>query len=293
MSGDAVYGAHFQGASRLRSRISQFLRSNGAANKAIRRELVRVKDEGITCYAFGGFARGVYLSGAETIVKDIDLVFDESNYERFTACFAASIKKINRFGGANLQLGGVDVDAWSLENTWAFRHGYFDQPSFVTLPRTTYLSADAIVVQLWPDTGRPRKVFAKGFFETFERGLLDVNFDPNPFPELTVVRTLVAAKRNCFSLAPALARSTKDILVRHGLERIYAAQRDHYKKEYLSYDELQDIFLRLVRHVNNRPNCVFVHFRDAHQSMLPLSYEAIEAGASQSMATVGIQLDLF
>jgi hypothetical protein len=291
-NGQAFFGGYLNAAVRLRQSLNDFLYSKGGANRSFKRELSRLRREKISCFVFGGFARSVYLHGAEAAPKDVDLVFDRVNFDRFIESFSASIIKKNRFGGANLQIGGVDVDAWCIEDTWAFKQGYFTSASFSSLPCTTYLSADGIAVELWPKGGHPRKVYSKGFFETFEYNILGLNFDPNPFPELTALRTLVASKRNCLGLSPALARSTATILKEVAVDCIYRTQLKHYKAEILSFDEMLSFCHRLMAHVNNTPDNSFIFYREIHQHLLALQEAGVESRVSRMHGDSGVQLNL-
>lgn len=265
---------HSEAFALMRKRLNDFLSSSGFANQVFRRELSEIKREGLQCFIFGGFARSIYLHGAEASPKDVDLVFRRSEFERFLRVFSSSVRKINRFGGANLNLGGVDVDAWPLEETWAFRQGYFDGPTFPSLPATTYLSSDGIAIELWPREGCSRRVYSRGFFETFRAKILSVNFDPNPFPDLTLLRTLVAAKRNQLACCPDLARSSAKLWMSCNCEKVYDVQIKHYKAEIISLDEIKDIGRRLMMHVNKTPHNVFSMFDSDYQRSLVLLDQA-------------------
>lgn len=275
--------------------MNDFFSSKARANQVFRRQLGRIRDAGGECFAFGGFPRSVYMSGGEANPKDVDLVFDRSSFDAFLSESKPYIKKRNRFGGANLLIEGVDIDAWCIEDTWAFNEGYFSgQIGFSTLPRTTYLSFDAIAVELWPKKGASRRIYSAGFFETFDRKSIDLNFDPNPFPELTVVRTLVAAKRFSLMLSATLARATAKLMLECGSRQIYQAQLDHYKTEYFSLDQLGGILVQLVRHLNERCGLPYKPFSARVERQLHLVDELACTNSSlPAEEKLGVQLKLF
>jgi hypothetical protein len=276
---------------RLRKGVSEFLKTDSASNREFRSQLRRLDSIGSRAYLFGGFVRDIFLNGVKAQPKDVDLVVEGDGFDELLKTVKPEGLRTNRFGGVNFRLGAVDVDAWRLEDTWAFRAGYFrDAIGVRTLPKTTYLSVDAIAVQLRPEPGRSRRVFEAGFFQSIERQLLDLNLEENPFPELMVVRTLVMAKRGRFALSWVLLKALHSLILDCGLRDLYQVQLSHYKHCLLSKEELKDVAHEIMRRVNLEIHQAFDPFPGYHQESLGFPSPS-ELGLMRHRIP-GVQLDL-
>src|ERR1700731_1245851 len=101
----------------------------------------------------------------------------------------------NRFGGVWLEIDGVPIDMWAMENTWAFRKDFVVPLSFYTLTRTTFLNIDGIVADLTTGDELGIKIFAKDFLRALTDKILDINLYENPYPSLVAMKALRAAYR--------------------------------------------------------------------------------------------------
>lgn len=131
---------------------------------------------------FGGAIRDWLLGNNP---KDIDFVVD---------CPDAALKFLdkykaekNRFGGYKLYLKGTKIDLWALETTWAFKNDKTLLPTLPTITRTAFLTLDAIAYST--DSG---EIYENGFEKTLESRVLDIMYEPNPFPYLCVSKSLCA-----------------------------------------------------------------------------------------------------
>src|SRR5262249_14739947 len=117
--------------------------------------------------------------------------------------------------------------------------------TFEDLPRTTFLDIEAVAVELSPrERGRPRGIAEHGFLEAMRTRTIDINLEPNPFPELCVVRTLALARNLRLSLSSRLVQSlarqlrppgTAELLAvqlaPYGSPRVTAARLDVWRRE--------------------------------------------------------------
>lgn len=263
---------------RLRNNLCAFLKAGMPSNREFRYQLSRLEPIAQRTWLFGGFARDIFLHGRRAQPKDVDLVVEGEAFDELSALVKEYVPRKNRFGGLNFRMGGVEIDAWRLEDTWAFRQGYFgDRVGPGVLPRTTFLTLDAVAIQLRADPGKPRKVCEHRFFGTIERGLIEVNLDENPFPELTIVRTLHMAHRNRYALSFQLLKSLRELIVNCQARDLFKVQVDHYKNPLFSVKEFSDI-TRQINHRVNLGDCRPFHpFPDEHQQSLGLLSPSEEA----------------
>ncbi|MEI8281891.1 MAG: hypothetical protein WCG75_05765 [Armatimonadota bacterium] len=150
---------------------------------------------------FGGMLRELALNPPKKFSSDIDLVVRASSAELST--FAASYDaRPNKFGGFRFVYNGWYIDLWTLDSTWANRQGYFHLSKLEDLVQTTFFNIDAIVYLT-----KEKSVFAsEEFFQGLEDHVLDINFQPNPFPSRCARRAIKMFLNYEFDMSTALAR---------------------------------------------------------------------------------------
>lgn len=142
------------------------------------------KEQRIHAYYFGGVCRSV-AEGAEP--RDIDVVVDVLMWKRFViAIQGITTTRTNSFGGMKFKLEGMDVDAWALDNTWAFATGISGPASPTLLPETTFLNIESVVAMVWHPDGP--WMFEKGFFDAMRTRTIEIQNPNTPCPALCVAR---------------------------------------------------------------------------------------------------------
>lgn len=122
-----------------------------------------------------------------------------------------------RFGGLHLQKsfksGGLKTvthhlmfDVWRLEDTWAIKRNGMD-PTIASFVHTPFLNIDSIAVNFVKDQRRPT-IYENGFFQAVRTRTLEINCEPNPFPLICVVRSLILAAQADFWIGSRLAEFT-------------------------------------------------------------------------------------
>jgi hypothetical protein len=222
----------------LRQRVSRFL-----ANRALdKRPLVRtLRDIGThgAAYLFGGTLRDLMVFGPSVAPRDVDVVVSGARIASLARSLGDRIRRETRFGGLHLEAGGWLFDVWPLSDTWAFRYGGVAFRGAWDLPKTTFLTVEAVAVDLAVRPGSARRVYANGFFEALSSKTIEINFEENPFPELCVVRSLVTAARLRFAIGPRLARYIVHHASRVPTEQLIDVQRSHYGCVKCHEDEMQ------------------------------------------------------
>ena len=245
----------------LRKRFSTFV-SRRKDRPAALSEVIRVvRQGGLTVFAFGGAPRGVLHEGGFYRPRDLDLVFDDEHFRVFQSAFESCILRRNSYGGLRLRITDMAVDAWPLGATWAFRTGVCSPPSFETLPRTTFLNVDGLVVELSPQRGKSRRVFEAGFFSAWQQKLLDINLRDNPHPSVCVARTLCISRRFGFRLSPALARYLWEMLTALPAEELLRSQVLHYGRIEFPADSLDAVRHHLERYLDLSTSSPFALFQ--------------------------------
>ena len=206
-------------------------------------------------FSFGGIPRGLLDSGSKYQPRDLDLVFDDNHFLRFAEVFRDCIIRRNSFGGLKMFYGGVYIDAWPLSSTWAFRTGLVKNVSFETLPSTTFLNIDGIIVEAVPiKRFKARRIYEHGFFCGLTKSLLDINMIENPHPEICFTRTLHIAKKFGFRITHRLAVYLWEMFEKHPILKLQEAEKKHYGKVAFEGNELLEVLSALEKGILKSPD---------------------------------------
>ena len=212
---------------RLRKRLSAFLNRSRPWRPVLDVIEKAADRRGWRPLLFGGTLRDLLIEGCPP-PRDLDFVVPGASLDELREELGGHVERRTRFGGLRLRIRALPVDIWPLEQTWAFARGLVADPTPEALPRTTFLSAEAAAIELWPGRGRKRTLYTNGLFESFASSCLEINLEQNPYPELCVVRSLLTLRKLGFSAGPNLAR----YLVEHGAHlsprQLVDAQLAHY-----------------------------------------------------------------
>jgi hypothetical protein len=193
-----------------------------------------IREQNWEAVFFGGTLRSLLLSRLAHRTpgrpRDVDIVMECADMSALKRKFGNYIARETRFGGLQLRRRDWHFDVWPLRDTSAFRDDEHASPRFDDLPSTTFFNIEAIAVDVWPQRGRPRRVFSGDdqFFEAILTRTLEINRERNPYPELCVVRSLVLAHNLQWRIGPRLVR----YLASHGSvmssKDFEAVQKQHY-----------------------------------------------------------------
>lgn len=209
-----------------------------------------ILDAGWEAFVVGGTIRdavlGPLLVGPSAYYpRDIDIVVVGVSHAEIKGAFSNLYRRDTRFGGVHLvdcRASGLQIlyDVWALEQTWAFTVASLPK-TIQNFQYTPFLNLDTAVVELGSSRGKGRQVFEQGFVDGVNSRMLEINFEPNPYPDICMVRSLIIAAKLQFAIGPKLL----DFVLRNSrttsIKRVMAAQISHYgtircnEKEYLSW----------------------------------------------------------
>jgi len=212
----------------LRQRVSRFIRSRARGRRSLARFLTQLSEPKWNALLFGGLPRDLMLKGGSARPRDIDVVVQNVEPAVIEEAFGTNVRRKTRFGGYVLGINGWRVDIWPLHRTWALREGRIAPVDPIGLTRSTFLNVEAVAVALRPSGSRGRQVYETGFFNAMRQRMLDINFEPNPFPPLCVVRSLIMAANLELALSPRLVRYIHEHTNTHGVMDLIDAQVQHY-----------------------------------------------------------------
>jgi hypothetical protein len=260
----------------VRDRVSKFLQRRDM--RELTRFIRRIEAEGGRVALFGGTVRDLLLQMPPRYPRDIDLVIEAEDIRDFVPFLTRPVLRKTRFGGIRTYIPGYSVDVWTVSSTWGFKHSPY-QRELRNLPLTTFLNAEAIAVELTSASNHGRQVYDAGFFEAIEERTLEINLAPNPYPELSAVRSLHLAERTGFKLGFRLSEFVRRILRDFVSEKLLAVQQQHYGRIVLDGSVLAEIRNQVL----HTDGSITVTRRSPTQRALPFS-NAMRTRISTSQA---------
>jgi hypothetical protein len=236
----------------LRREVGLLCRNdNRLWKKAIANTIGEIKERRWPAVFFGGTPRSLMISrltrDAPGRPRDIDIVLGGTTLNQLEHQFDHWVWRRTRFGGLALRRKGWQFDLWPVNETFAFKQAGESDPDFSDLPKTTFLNAEAIAVEVWPQPGRPRQIYSwdEQFFTGILTRTLEMNRHDNPYSELSVVRALVMANQLRWKIGPSLAR----FLAWHG-PRISRSDLIEIQKSHYGYVRLPwEVHARMLKRV--------------------------------------------
>jgi len=220
---------------KLLAEVRLLFRPNGSAWKSPILEVLQdLRRSGVQAVLFGGTLRSLLVSrlfeGRFGRLRDVDVVVSGAALPELEERFSAIMARRTRFGGLQLRNGYWRFDVWPLSETWAFRKDRRSSVGFGDLLSTTTFNLEAIAVEAWSKSGRPRALFSGNdqFFEGILSRILELNRTDSPFPELTVVRAIIMAAELRFRIGPRLAMYIGEVGPNLSEEAITQIQANHY-----------------------------------------------------------------
>lgn len=235
---------------RLRAATSRYLRQREVRAASLVRT---VSESGWVAYLFGGVPRGLDRQGPSYVARDLDLVFRDDHFEAFQRSFSRSVVRQTRFGGVHLNVEGLEIDAWPLSSTWAFRERHVLYASFESLPKTTFLNADGIVVEFGPRPGHPRRIYRDGLDKLEDSQELEIELEANPFPALCVVRSLKLSSDWQIPMGARLVEYCLKTMATLPLEAFLEVQTRHYGSVYFDATRLAGLARGMDQHLSQHP----------------------------------------
>lgn len=153
-------------------------------------------------YIFSGVVRNFFIRYNGQI-RDFDIVVKTEN--AILASFLSNFEyKRNSFGGYKLKIGGLNVDLWHVENTWAYQNdkvksGLFD---FYSLPNTAFFNFSSVIF----DCNAKEFVYTKYFIDFLKTRTIDLVLEENPMPHLCIINSIYYHQKFNLAISENLKR---------------------------------------------------------------------------------------
>ena len=158
-------------------------------------------------YLIGGVLREYRDNGKILDIRDIDIIVDVIDEEKWNAILSEYTPTHNRFGGYKLICEKLVVDMWRIEESWAYREDVIrcSKSEYVSkLPQTVFLNIDAIIYDLKNDMW-----YDDIYKQAMKTRCLDIVLEKNPQLPLNIIRTFVLKEKYNMALSERLMSTIK------------------------------------------------------------------------------------
>lgn len=191
-------------------------------------------------YLIGGALREFLETGNIKDAKDIDVVIDTKETDKFDAVCKKYHARKNFFDGYKITYHDIVVDVWRIEQTWAYRENIIncsEEDYLKNLPFTVFFNLDSLVYDI------KRNVwYDELYIKAKESNTLDIVLEENPHIDLNILREMIFQNRYHMKYSIRL----KELILDHyKKEREYEKilhdiQFKRYKKEILSLNDIKN-----------------------------------------------------
>lgn len=151
-------------------------------------------------YVFSGVIRD-YIIDNKAKPKDLDIVVNNLKTRDVPVEFLQRFNyKKNQYGGLKILVDGINIDIWSLPDTWGIREQRLE-PTPESLVRTAFFNFSAVAY----DFNKEVFVHTPEFLRFINDGVLDVVYESNPLPSLCIVSSLHYSKTKHLEIADKLS----------------------------------------------------------------------------------------
>lgn len=182
-------------------------------------------------YLIGGVLREYQDHKDIRYLRDIDIVIDvldEDKWKRFLQEYQPTI---NEFGGYKFICEGLVFDSWRIEETWAFRNhiiSFSSGKAICALADSVYLNLDSIVYDWTNDIWKMDK-----YQKAMESKILDIVLEKNPRIALNLSRACILRERYNMKFSTSLENVTRNYIRQYddeneGIKHICEAARKRY-----------------------------------------------------------------
>ena len=234
-------------------KVDEYFTKLSYESKEIKNLLESLKKYG-ELILLGGAIRDILIKDDNP--RDIDLIIDtnknlDANREidkildKYTAC------QKNRFGGYKLNIDGIELDIWTMDNHWAFKNKLLTR-KIDNLKYSTFLNFDSIWYNLY-NKERNNKYEYTFFNDCIKNNQINIISNKkelvelNPTKDINIVRILNIKNEWNLDIGDSVKKYVNSWVGANNnwVDELYYAQIKHYKIEKLK----KELIKELVREV--------------------------------------------
>lgn len=197
-------------------------------------------------YLIGGVLREFIDVGDIKNLRDIDIVINTKNVNKFNEICLKYHAKKNSFDGYKMICTDLVVDVWRIEQTWAYREKIIiccEKDYLKNLTKTVFYNMDSIVYDIKED-----KWYDSIYKEAKENNILDIVLEENPHIDLNILRGMILQSTYDMQYSVKVKNIIRD---RYQEENdydklLYDIEIRRYKREILSLNDIKNQLYKIL-----------------------------------------------
>ena len=191
-------------------------------------------------YMIGGVLREFLETGNMENVRDIDVVINTKEIDKFQEICTKYHTEKNSFGGYKIHCNDITIDVWNIENTWAYRKNIIncsEEDYLKNLSYTVFYNLDSFIFDV------KNNVWYNDFYkEAKESNVLDIVLEENPYIDLNILRGMIFQNRYHMEYSEQLKKLMRE---RYRNEKeyekiLFSIEKKRYRTEMLSLQNIKD-----------------------------------------------------
>jgi hypothetical protein len=186
-------------------------------------------------YIFSGVIRDYFLK-YKGVIRDLDIVFKSIDNSKLNEILHQYNHRKNSFGGYKIEIGDLNIDFWSVDNTWGLNFSsYLDLDRYQYLPKTSFFNFSSIIFDL------KKRVFiaSPDFLKFLETREIDYVLEENPQPVLCMINTIYYYRKYNLKVSKKLKLYYVKRFKKYSENDYNEAQLKHFNEVLFSYQLLK------------------------------------------------------
>jgi len=190
-------------------------------------------------YVFSGVIRNFFINPKHNI-RDLDLVFKTDNIKAVKQIVNLFNFSINSFGGFKININGLHIDFWNIEDTWAFskKKSFTVLHKELVLADSSFFNFSSIVF----DLRFQEFIVTESFVDFLNKKEIDLVLEDNPYPPLCIVNTIYYSDTYQLKISKRLRRYFINHFKNYDSSDFDKVQLKHFKSVIYPYGMLNTYY---------------------------------------------------
>ncbi|OJA05152.1 hypothetical protein [Halomonas sp. QHL1] len=202
----------------LKSRLEYFC-SRSTSSQALLMDFVEKTFSDCNPYIFGGVIRDIGLNTLRKFSSDIDIVYEgELSLDKIPVNTSR-----NKFGGYRTIYGKWIIDFWKIEDTWAFKNGFYRYESPESILKTTITNLESAIF----DIKRKKLICSERYIKDIKDRYIEINNKVSPNRKNTLVKIIVTIYKKEIALCnPNVLKFFNEVIADFEAEELESALKN-------------------------------------------------------------------
>lgn len=213
-------------------------------------EFINELDLHHTTYLFSGILRNYFLNIYEQ-PRDLDIVISRKNSysDLIRILNDYGDYKLNAFGGFKINIKGLSIDIWYIEDTWAIKHKLVkigNKPIEKSVLESTFFNFSSILY----DFNNNKFIYDNSFENFYKTKTIDIVLEKNLNELLCLINIIYYAEKFKLNLSDKVKDYFAKRFLNYNEEEYYEIQIKHFKSIYYKYSFIKDFYKSITYNIN-------------------------------------------